>query len=990
MRFQFESDLEHQTAAIEAVCDLFKGQEINQTSFTVAPAQIEGQLALAEKTLGYGNRLALLEDEVLANLRAVQDRNCLETDSTFDSMNFTVEMETGTGKTYVYLRTIFELNKRFGFTKFVIVVPSIAIREGVKKSIEQTRDHFRALYDGVPFDYFVYDSSDLSKIRDFASASTIKVMVATIQSLGTKTAVFQQAREQTQDIPAVEWVAETRPIIIIDEPQSVDANPEGAGRKIMLAMNPLATIRYSATHVHKFHQVYRLDAFDAHDRGLVKSIEVDGANIKDADSSPYVKLIEVEARKGHAPRARIEISLQGAGEVRRAPVWAFEDDELVDLSNGRTVYAGMRVGTVDARNGGSVQLVLPGDIKTLRQGGSHADVDPDSLARHMVRQTIEHHFEKEKRNRKLGIKTLSLFFVARVSDYRLYDDETGAANPGKLATVFEEEYLKLAHSPEFRDDLFGGVPPDPKSAHGGYFAQDKRSITPFDEKAFAKSTKDETVETRTFDLIMRDKEKLLDEKEPLRFLFSHSALREGWDNPNVFQICALREMASEGRRRQSIGRGLRLCVDENGQRRRDEGLNVLTVVSDETFGEYADNLQKEMEEALDVKLGVVDPTIFAGLHYPTADGGTAKVTVNESQAVYWALSSAGMIESNGKVNDRLRLALKEGTVPLPPELTEAAAKLIRDRLTRLARKLNVRDANKKGKIQLNLAVLEGHDFRALWDRISRKTTYRLKFDDEELIQSCADGLKDMPSPGEARVTFERADVHIGREGVLADRKSTSVPRKLAQTRLDVPDLLGELQNRTELPRKVLAQILVQSGRLSDASRNPAAFIDACDKIIKERMRLVMVNGIQYHELAESWFAQELFVPMDDVNEEKMVAVTKAPVDHIIFDSETIEKKLAEDMQQSKAIKVFAKLPDKFKIATPLGNYNPDWAIVRETEEGQQIYLVTETKGSLSSLRPEELAKIDCGKAHFGELSVPFLTAMNLDQVLNANSPGEQA
>jgi type III restriction enzyme len=982
MRFQFESDLEHQAAAIEAVCDLFKGQEINQTSFTVAPAQIEGQLALAEKTLGYGNRLSLLDDEILANLRAVQNRNCLETDSKLDSMNFTVEMETGTGKTYAYLRTIFELNKRFGFTKFVIVVPSIAIREGVKKSIEQTRDHFRALYDGVPFDYFVYDSSDLSKIRDFASASTIKVMVATIQSLGTKTAVFQQAREQTQDIPAVEWVAETRPIIIIDEPQSVDANPEGAGRKIMLAMNPLATIRYSATHVHKFHQVYRLDAFDAHDRGLVKSIEVDGANIKDADSSPYVKLVEVEARKGHAPRARIEVSLQGASEVRRDTVWAYEDDELVDLSNGRTVYAGMRIGTVDARRGGSIQLVLPGDIKTLREGESHADVNPDSLARHMVRQTIEHHFEKEKRNRKLGIKTLSLFFVARVADYRLYDEDTGTAKPGPLATVFEEEYLKLAHSPEFRDDLFGGVPPDPKSAHGGYFAQDKRSITPFDEKTFAKSTKDEAVETRTFDLIMRDKEKLLDEKEPLRFLFSHSALREGWDNPNVFQICALREMASEGRRRQSIGRGLRLCVDQHGQRRRDEGLNVLTVVSDETFGEYADNLQKEMEEALDVKLGVVDPTIFAGLHYPTADGGTAKVTVNESQAIYWALSSAGMIESNGKVNDRLRLALKEGTVPLPPELSEAAAKLIRDRLTRLARKLNVRDANKKGKIQLNLAVLEGHDFKTLWDRISRKTTYRLKFDDEELIKNCVEGLKGMPSPGEARVTFERADVHIGKEGIVADRTSTSVPRRLASARLDVPDLLGELQNRTELPRKVLAQILVQSGRLSDVRRNPAAFIDACDAIIKERMRLVMVNGIQYQELDDSWFAQDLFVPMDDVNQEKMVAVTKAPVDHIIFDSETIEKKLAEDMQQSKAIKVFAKLPEKFKISTPLGTYNPDWAIVRETEEGQQIYLVTETKGSLSSLRPEERAKIDCGKAHFDELSVPFLTATNLDQVLN--------
>jgi type III restriction enzyme len=988
MRFQFESDLSHQAVAVEAVCDLFRGQEINQTSFTVAPALIEGQLELAEKTLGYGNRLSLLEDEVLSNLRAVQDRNCLEPDENLKTMDFTVEMETGTGKTYVYLRTIFELNKRFGFTKFVIVVPSLAIREGVKKSIEQTREHFRALYDGVPFDYFVYDSSDLSKIRDFASASSIKVMVATVQSLGTKSAVFQQAREQTQDIPAVEWVAETRPIIIIDEPQSVDANPEGAGRKIMKAMKPLATLRYSATHVHKFHQVYRLDAFDAHDRGLVKSIEVDGAKIQDADSSPFVKLIEVEARKGHVPRARIEVALQGISEVRREAVWAHEDDDLVDLSKGRTVYAGMRIGTVDARNGGSMQLIIPGDVRTLRTGDSHADVDPESLARNMIRQTIEHHFEKEKRNRPLGIKTLSLFFVARVADYRLYDDETGEPRPGKLATIFEEEYLKLANSPDFRNSLFGGSLPDPRSAHGGYFSQDKKgrfTEPSLNERGDFSNTASRADAERTFDLIMRDKEKLLDEREPLRFIFSHSALREGWDNPNVFQICSLREMASEGRRRQSIGRGLRLCVDQQGQRRRDEGLNILTVVSDETFGEYASNLQREMEEALDVKLGVLEPNIFAGLQYPTPDGDTAQVTVNESQAIYSALSAGGMIEPNGKVTDELRIALKEGTVPLPAGLPDVAARLIRERLTRLARKLNVRDANKKGKIQLNLAVLEGHDFKALWDRISRKTTYRLKFSDEQLIEACAKGIQEMPSPGEARVTFERADVHVGREGVSAQRKATAIPRRLTSSRLEVPDLLGELQNRTELTRSVLAQILVRSGRLKEAALNPAAFIDACDSIIKERMRLIMVDGIQYQQIDESWFAQEIFEEQEDADLERMLAVSKGPLDHIIYDSATVEKKLAEDMQLSKAIKVFAKLPKKFRVSTPLGSYSPDWAIVRETETGQQVYLVTETKGSLNSLRPEERAKIDCGKVHFEELSVPFFTATNIQHVLNTKA-----
>lgn len=985
MRFQFESDLAHQGAAIEAVCDLFRGQEVNQTTFTVAPPQIEGQLALAEKTLGYGNRLNLLDTEILSNLREVQDRSAIEADIDLESMDFTVEMETGTGKTYVYLRTIFELNKRFGFTKFVIVVPSVAIREGVKKSIEQTSEHFRALYDGVQFDSFVYDSSDLSKIRDFASAASIRVMVATVQSLGTKAAIFQQPREQTQDIPAVEWVAETRPIIIIDEPQSVDANPDGSGRRIMKAMKPLATLRYSATHVDKFHQVYRLDAFDAHDRGLVKSIEVDGARIQDADSSPYVKLVRVEARAGHAPRARIEIALQGASEVRRDQVWVHEDNELADASNGRSVYAGMRVGIVDARDGGSMQLILPGDIKTLRPSDSHADVDADSLARNMVRQTIEHHFRKELKNKPQGIKTLSLFFVVKVSDYREYHEETGAPRPGKLATIFEEEYRKLAQSVAFRDTLFAGIAPDPASAHGGYFSQDNRgrftepALNAAGELSNAASRADAE---RTYDLIMKDKEKLLDEKEPLRFLFSHSALREGWDNPNVFQICTLREMASEGRRRQSIGRGLRLCVDEQGQRRRDEGLNILTVVSEESFADYARNLQKEMEDALDIKLGIVVAELFAGLHYPLPGGATGMVSVQESRAVYDALTQAGMIEANGKVNDRLRVALAEGKVPLPKELPEAAAKLIRDRLTRLARKLSVRDANNKGKIQLNLAVLEGHDFKALWDRISRKTTYRLSFEDQTLIATCARGLKDMPPPGKARVTFELANILVGREGVTADRTSTSIPRRLAHGRLDVPDLLGELQNRTDLPRKVLAQILIQSGRLDEASINPAAFVDACATIIEAGKRLVLVEGIQYQQLEDNWYAQELFTPEEDVNEDRMVAVSKAPVDHIIFDSETIEKRLALDMEDSKAIRVFAKLPKKFRITTPLGTYNPDWAIVRETDEGPQIYLVSETKGDLNNLRDAERAQIQCGKAHFKALDVPFITATNIDQLLS--------
>ncbi|KEZ11980.1 Type III restriction enzyme, res subunit [Sphingobium yanoikuyae] len=998
MKFVFEAELPHQVAAIDAVVDLFAGQEERQSLFTIAPRQIAGELEYNEKLLGYANRSDLLEEVVLENLHIVQNRHALPASPDLNvaakgkkdaggdyGMDFTVEMETGTGKTYVYLRTIFELNRRYGFTKFVIVVPSVAIREGVKKTIEQTRDHFRQIYDGVPFESFVYDSGDLSRIIDFASSSSIRVMIATVQSLGSKAAVFQQAREQTRDIPGVEWVRSTRPIIIVDEPQSVDANPNGAGRQIMRAMQPLATIRYSATHVAKFHPVYRLDAFDAHDRGLVKSIEVDGAQIQDADNSPYVKLLEVEAKKGELPRARVEIAKQMKAGVSRQSVWVYDGTELTEdqASGGRTIYAGYRIGIIEKmRGGGSMQLIVPGDgVKLLEVNDTWGDVDAASLTRAMVRQTIEHHFRKEQRNRPLGIKTLSLFFIDKVADYRLYD-QGGVAQPGPLATMFEEEYAKLSAQPRFQS-LFADVPADAASAHDGYFSQDKKgrytepTLNAAGEFSNQKS-RDEA--ERTFDLIMKDKERLLDEAEPLRFLFSHSALREGWDNPNVFQICSLREMASETRRRQSIGRGLRLCVDQTGQRRRDEGVNVLTVIAQEGYKQFAEGLQTEMEQALDIKLGIVTADLFAGLTYALPNGETAIVSVKESRAVFDGLVLAGLVDDKGNAKPELRSALAQNAVPLPTELPEQAAKLIRDMLHRLARKVQVSDAREKRQVRLNLKVLEGHDFQQLWNRISQKTTYRLDFDDAALVARCAQALRDMPRPGEARVTFELAEMLIGREGVTPEKRSTSQPQRLATTSLEVPDLLGELQNRTELPRKVLADILVQSGRLSDAAVNPSAFVDAVTAIIQAGKRLMMTRGIVYKPLDE-WWAQDLFVAEDDVPVDRLVAVEHAPLDHIVTDS-NIEAELAKALDISGSIKVFAKLPAAFKVMTPLGTYNPDWAIVRQHDGREDVYLVSESKGDLNTLREAEKAQISCGKAHFAALNVPFVTTSNIDGILN--------
>ncbi|MET3710771.1 type III restriction enzyme [Sphingomonas trueperi] len=1004
MKFVFEAELPHQVAAINAVVDLFAGQEQRQSLFTIAPRQVAGELDYAEKLLGYANRFDLLDEAILANLNDVQNRHALPASPTLEvtakgkrdavgdyKMDFTVEMETGTGKTYVYLRTIFELNRRYGFTKFVIVVPSVAIREGVKKTIEQTRDHFRQIYDGVPFESFVYDSSDLSRIIDFASSSSIRVMIATVQSLASKAAVFQQAREQTRDIPGLEWVKSTRPIIIVDEPQSVGRAADSAGGRILRAMEPLATIGYSATHRFRFHPVYRLDAFDAHDRGLVKSIEVDGARIQDADNSPYVKLLEIEAKKGQLPRARVEIAKQMKGGVSRQVVWVYDGTELTEdqVSGGRTVYAGYRIGIIEKMRGsGSMQLIVPGDgVKQLHVGDSWGDVDKDSFARAMVRQTIQHHFRKELRNRPLGIKTLSLFFIDAVADYRRYDEE-GNATRGPLAVIFEEEYAKLAAQPEFQS-LFAEVPADAARAHNGYFSQDKKgrftepTLNASGEFSNARSREDAE---RTFDLIMKDKERLLDEAEPLRFLFSHSALREGWDNPNVFQICTLREIASEMRRRQSIGRGLRLCVDQTGQRRRDEGINVLTVIAQESYADFAKGLQSEMEEALEIKLGIVTADLFAGLTYALPEGGTGMVSLQESRAVFQGLTEAGLITDKGEAKPELRTALAQNNVPLPAELPAPAAKLIRDMLHRLARKVPVSDARDKRQVKLNLAVLEGHDFKALWDKISRKTTYRLDFDDAALVARCAQAVRDMPRPGEARVTFELAEMLIGREGVTPEKVGTSQPQRLKAARLDVPDLLGELQNRTELPRKVLADILVQSGRLEDAAVNPSAFVDAVTAIVQAGKRLMMTNGIVYKPL-DDWWAQDLFTAEDDVPIDRLVEVRHAPLDHIVVDS-NIERELAKALDLSGAIKVFAKLPSGFKITTPLGTYNPDWAIVRQHDGREDVYLVSESKGDLNTLREAEKAQIACGKAHFAALNVPFVTATNLDGILMQSEPAE--
>lgn len=975
MKFVFENDLPHQRAAIDAALSVFGDATAgSQAAFTVAPLEIAGQMELAEKGVGIGNVCSLEDVDWLANIQAVQQANALEPDTTFKGADFTIEMETGTGKTYVYLRTIIELNRRYGFTKFVIVVPSIAIREGVKKSIQQMREHFASQFDGTRLNDFVYDRTNLDRVREFATAADIQVMIVTIQSINSANNVFYDPNQEALgDRAAAEWVAKTRPILIVDEPQSVEGGLKGAGRKALVAMNPLAQFKYTATPVNVVHTLYRLDAFDAFQLGLVKRIWVDGASIRDAANSPFVRLVDVEARKGHAPRARIELHKQFASGPKPELVWAHEGNTLEELSDGRAIYAGLEIGHIDA-GAGTMQLMIPGDIRTMVRGETFRDDTGDSLATAMIARTIEHHFRTELRNRPLGIKTLSLFFVPSVADYRLYTAD--GPKKGPLALAFENEYRKLAARPEFKT-LFVDTPADPTCAHGGYFSQDKHSVTPFEDKEFPKSTGDDKVEERTFDLIMRDKEKLLDEAEPLRFLFSHSALREGWDNPNVFQICSLREMGSDRSRRQSIGRGLRLPVDKHGLRRRDEGIARLTVVADTDYATFANELQTELEKSTGREFGRASVEVLARLYYPVAGANEPQVLgVEEARAVFAGWEGAGLVDQMGRVTDAMREAVAANAVPLPASLGTEARIAVAALAERLTAKL-VHNTESKVWVERREELIASDAFRALWAKVSARTRYHLEFTDGDLIARSVEYLDKMPDPATARVSWASAELIIARYGVDTKKGLIATPRHIGGFSGPMPDILSELAIRTNLPRKIVAQILVKSDRLHWAKDNPSAFVELAHKAIALARRDVLTQGITYEKTGDH-FEQTLFAPFE-ADADDLVAVDHGPMTHVRVDSKTIERPIAETLDRAEPVGLFAKLPPNFKIDTPLGTYNPDWAVTGGAAAA--VHLVSESKHDFAALRADEEAKVRCGEAHFRAIGVEYVRAVSAEDIL---------
>jgi len=987
MKFHFEPNLDYQHTAIESVCDLFRGQEICRSEFTVTRDALSAQqaMAFAQNDLGIGNRLQLLDDEVLGNLCDIQIRNGLKPSSSLASGDFTVEMETGTGKTYVYLRTVFELNRRYGFTKFVIVVPSVAIKEGVYKTLQITEDHFRALYANTPFEFFLYDSSKLGQVRNFATSPHIQIMVVTVGAINKKDVNnLYKDSEKTGGEKPIDLIKATQPILIVDEPQSVDGGLEGQGKKALTEMNPLCTLRYSATHADKHHMVYRLDAVDAYERKLVKQIEVASLEVEGGHNKGYVKLLSTSNKKGTFS-AKVELDVQRGTGVSRESVTVQPGDDLQQITK-RAVYADCLVQNIGCKVGEEF-LELSNLEKRLHSGEAIGDVDSDALKRLMIRRTIEEHLDKELRLRPQGIKVLSLFFIDVVEHYRSYTTE-GAQVKGKYAVMFEEEYRKAAAKPKYRT-LFNDVDlqSDATEVHDGYFSIDKKG-TWTDTAENNQGNRDNA--ERAYNLIMKDKEKLLGFETKLKFIFSHSALREGWDNPNVFQICAIREMGSDRERRQTIGRGLRLCVNSaTGLRVRGFDVNTLTVIATEGYEQFAANLQKEIEEDTGIRFGIVEKHQFAAIPVTDAAGRTTALGVPQSEAIWNHLKEAGYVDAKGKVQDSLRNALKAGTLQLPEPFL-AQLPQVKEVLRKLAGKLDIKNADERKSIRTRQAVLHSEEFQALWNRIKHKTTYRVQFDNEKLVTECAKAIGECPPITKTRVQIRKADLAIGRGGVSSEETAVAAPIIIDEIDIELPDLLTDLQDKTQLTRRSLVRILTDSGRLDDFKRNPQQFIELATESINRTKRLALVDGIRYQRIGEDdYYAQELFEQEELTGYLKnMLAATKSVYESVVYDSSGVERTFAEELEKNEAVKVYAKLPGWFKIPTPLGTYNPDWAVLVEKDGAERLYFVVETKPSLftEDLRDKEGAKMACGKAHFEALAVGdnpagFITARNIDDLM---------
>lgn len=1002
MRFQFDPNQTYQASAIEAVTDLFDGQpadaeqlltnilgDARRTTWgdmgsatwenlegptwndleRMTPHEFDSSarqetLDVATEVGAVGNNLVLDEDTILANLHRVQDRNGLPAATELvDGLQFDVEMETGTGKTYVYLRTAFELAKRYRFTKFIILVPSVAIREGVKTSIDLMCDHFRDLYPEINMDSTVYSGERAESVRDFATATSLQFLVMTIDSLrGDKnTRIMHQTRDKLAGLRPLDYLRATRPIVIMDEPQNMESL---LAQSAVADLDPLCTLRYSATHRTTRNVVYRLDPLDAHQLKLVKTIVVSDAQELGSAAKPYVRLLEV-CRDPF--KAKLELVCRTKdGTYTKRKVTASQGDDLERLSGGNPAYEGnWRISEIS---------VAPEQIELANLGllhvGETIGSNQDAVFREMIRETIREHIRKELQVHSKGIKVLSLFFIDKVASYLGTGINNLDAN-GQFAIWFDELYSEeLDRQPTAKAIL----PANAIEARSGYFAQMKAGKGKDAVVTFKDSSGKTKADDDAYELIMRDKARLLSMDEPIRFIFSHSALREGWDNPNVFQICTLRDMASETERRQTIGRGLRLPVNQNGERVIDQGLAQLTVVANESYQAFATALQTEYEKA-GVSIGHVRREEFARLTV-MVDGKETVLGARRSGEIWDFLHQRGYLNADGEVMGTWVPEQLGFTVGLPDEYAAHEDDVIRivnscrmESFIKRKRKRVVRTLNKQ--------VYATREFEEFWEKITQRTTYRVEFERRALIEACVNRIKAAPRIEPIRIQVTRTGVEITRGGA---KGTTLATRDHVLTGVyPLPDIISQLQEATSLTRKTLIDILTGSNRLGEFLGNPNDFIKVASTCIQEELARLLVDGIQYEAIGGSIY--ELRELQADGLEEKdrfrdqLYEVTnteKTDFDYVVLDSD-VERQFAAYLDGREDIRLFMKLPDKFRIPTPVGDYNPDWAIIK-TEDGEdRFYLIRETKSSLDETkrRPTENAKISAAIKHFEAIGVDY-------------------
>lgn len=1026
MKLQFKEQ-GFQVQAVNAVVACFEGQPLKTNRFTLerskelirkarqaAAGAVEIDYSIEEE-IGYRNSaIQILENQVLTNIQEVQERNDLHQSQQIErpkglklGYNLTIEMETGTGKTYTYIRTMYELNKHYGWSKFLVIVPSIAIREGVYKSFQVTQDHFQELY-GHKINPFIYNSGRPQDIENFSSDSRISVMIINTQAFNARGAdarrIYQEL-DQFGTRKPIDIIAQTNPILIIDEPQSVD------GIKTLESMqdfNPLFTLRYSATHKVEYNKVYRLDALDAYNKRLVKKIQVKGINLKGSTGTTgYLHLEQISLSTDKPPFAVVEFEKRVGDGIRKVRQKLGEGANLYELSGNLPAYKNQ---TITEINGYFNKIVVGGE--DIYPGDILNDKDEHAFRRVQIRECIMSHLQKEKQLFDKGIKVLSLFFIDSVEKYRIYD-EVGEQALGEYARIFEEEYnnlrsdfLDLFHQ-EYNDYLKDtdpsqvhkgylpageeGLPrnygeylqrDDAHRVHDGYFSIDKKgkSVDPS-----LKRGSEDSDDISAYDLIMKDKERLLSFEEPTRFIFSHSALKEGWDNPNVFQICALKsaESGSQTRRRQEVGRGMRLCVNKNGTRLDFEmvgdqvhEINKLTVIASESYEAFAKGLQSEIAATLKDRPQKAEVEYFIGKVVKNENEEEHRLTEEDAKKLNKLLYKNEIIDEEDKITPEGREFIEQNKMPLPMTL-EPYRNSINQLLKAIYTGGTFQPEDERQTIILNTNTnFKKKEFQELWDKINLKTIYEVKFDTDKLINDSKILINAQLHIGDRAYEVKTGELQDGskeqmQEGsLIKESKRQYLKLKNDLYTNTVYDIVGEMEVLTNLTRTTIVAILkaINEEKFLLLRKNPEEFIAKCSKLMNEVKASLIINNIVYHKIEERHDAKTVFT--NDKSALRNSDLLKKHIYDYLTSDSRIESEFAKALENSTEVVVYAKLPKSFYISTPVANYSPDWAIVFDKEKVRHIYFVSETKGSDSDLdlREIEKLKIHCATEHFKEIS----------------------